>query len=293
MKSKYPVRAVNETGDKTIDVQVLVVPDSAITAGSGAVNLATATGDVTGPSSSTDNAIARFDSTTGKVIQNSTITVSDTGTVAAASGTLTLTSPTLSGSTTISNSNGAGYESTISGSVSSPYDILTILSKGGTGGWLGAMNFDLSYNAGAAFTGLAIRANADGLTANYSFGGLANRSSGNGYNIINIFNGTAPTGTLTNGASFYVTGGEMRVMDAAGNSTLLSPHDTDTNDHIYFSKNTKTGKVLVVETERMWRALNEMLGGGYIHEFDEEPDSPHLPRKDYDKNWQKKTKEKI
>lgn len=95
MKSKYPVRAVNETGDKTIDVQVLVVPDSAITAGSGAVNLATATGDVTGPSSSTDNAIARFDSTTGKVIQNSTITVSDTGTVAAASGTLTLTSPTL------------------------------------------------------------------------------------------------------------------------------------------------------------------------------------------------------
>ena len=52
-------------------------------------------GDVQGPASATDNAIARFDSTTGKVIQNSTITVSDTGTVAAASGTLTLTSPTL------------------------------------------------------------------------------------------------------------------------------------------------------------------------------------------------------
>ena len=95
MKNKYPIRAVNETGDTTIDVQLLQVPDSAITAGSGTVSIATATGDVTGPSSSTDNAIARFDSTTGKVIQNSTITVSDTGTVAAASGTLTLTAPTL------------------------------------------------------------------------------------------------------------------------------------------------------------------------------------------------------
>jgi hypothetical protein len=36
-------------------------------------------GDVTGPASSTDNAIARFDLTTGKVIQNSTITLSDAG----------------------------------------------------------------------------------------------------------------------------------------------------------------------------------------------------------------------
>ena len=40
---------------------------------------ATATGDVVGPASSTDNAIARFDGTTGKLVQNSTATVSDTG----------------------------------------------------------------------------------------------------------------------------------------------------------------------------------------------------------------------
>ena len=34
---------------------------------------------VKGPSSSTDNAVARFDSTTGKVIQNSRATIDDTG----------------------------------------------------------------------------------------------------------------------------------------------------------------------------------------------------------------------
>ena len=38
-------------------------------------------GDVVGPGSATDNAIVRFDSTTGKLIQNSTVTVGDTGNV--------------------------------------------------------------------------------------------------------------------------------------------------------------------------------------------------------------------
>lgn len=36
-------------------------------------------GDTTGAASSTDNALVRFDSTTGKVIQNSTVTLDDTG----------------------------------------------------------------------------------------------------------------------------------------------------------------------------------------------------------------------
>lgn len=48
---------------------------------------------VTGPSSSTDNAIARFDLTTGKIIQNSATTVADTtGTITftAAAGGITL-----------------------------------------------------------------------------------------------------------------------------------------------------------------------------------------------------------
>jgi hypothetical protein len=40
------------------------------------------TGDVVGPASATDNAVARFDSTTGKLIQNSVVTISDTGDIA-------------------------------------------------------------------------------------------------------------------------------------------------------------------------------------------------------------------
>ena len=40
--------------------------------------------DVTGPASSTDNAIARYDGTTGKVIQNSGATIYDSGNFPAA-----------------------------------------------------------------------------------------------------------------------------------------------------------------------------------------------------------------
>ena len=48
-------------------------------------------GDVVGPASATDNAIARFDTTTGKLIQNSVVTVGDTGAV---SGVTTLSAST-------------------------------------------------------------------------------------------------------------------------------------------------------------------------------------------------------
>jgi hypothetical protein len=40
-----------------------------------------AAGDVVGPGSSTDNAVARFDSTTGKIIQNSGVVINDSGEV--------------------------------------------------------------------------------------------------------------------------------------------------------------------------------------------------------------------
>lgn len=77
-RPKAPIRAINETGDTSIDVQLIQVPDSAITAGSNTISIASLTGDVTGPASATDNAIVRFDATTGKVIQNSATTVADT-----------------------------------------------------------------------------------------------------------------------------------------------------------------------------------------------------------------------
>ncbi|NQX75887.1 MAG: hypothetical protein HRT62_20470 [Epibacterium sp.] len=42
---------------------------------------ASGSGDVVGPASATDNAIVRYDATTGKLVQDSVVTVSDTGTI--------------------------------------------------------------------------------------------------------------------------------------------------------------------------------------------------------------------
>lgn len=60
-----------------------------ITDGFGNLSWSTAaSGDVYGPSSATDNAVARFDGTTGKIIQNSAVTIGDDGaTVIAANST--------------------------------------------------------------------------------------------------------------------------------------------------------------------------------------------------------------
>jgi hypothetical protein len=62
-----------------------------------AVNPATV-GDVDGPASSTDNAVVRFDGTTGKLIQNSSVIISDTNDVTGIAS-LTATNAILSGQT--------------------------------------------------------------------------------------------------------------------------------------------------------------------------------------------------
>lgn len=55
---------------------------------------ASGSGDVVGPASSTDNAIVRFDGTTGKLVQNNTqVTIADTGAITQAIGTVTVSTP--------------------------------------------------------------------------------------------------------------------------------------------------------------------------------------------------------
>jgi len=51
--------------------------------GDGVWSTPSGAGDVNGPASSTDNAITRFDSTTGKLLQNSLVTVADDGAITA------------------------------------------------------------------------------------------------------------------------------------------------------------------------------------------------------------------
>jgi len=62
-------------------------------------------GDVVGPTSATDNAVVRFDTTTGKLIQNSVVTIGDTG---AATGFTTLSASTSVTTPIVQASNSGG-----------------------------------------------------------------------------------------------------------------------------------------------------------------------------------------
>jgi hypothetical protein len=61
-------------------------------------------GDVVGPASATDNAVARYDSTTGKLIQNSLVIIDDTGSVTGVNA-LTAESLTVNNNATLGSSN--------------------------------------------------------------------------------------------------------------------------------------------------------------------------------------------
>lgn len=68
---------------------------------------------------------------------------------------------------------------------------------------------------------------------NLKIGTTATRGTTEGTNQLVIANGTAPAGTLTNAASFFVAAGEMKVMDSGGTATLLSQHSSDAPDSLY------------------------------------------------------------
>lgn len=126
--------------------------------------------------------------------------------------------------------------------------------------------------ASRAGIGLILLTGIGGSFSGVQVGGTGStfRSGTEGTNRLDIFDGTAPTGTLSNGISLYSTSGELRVMDAAGNATLLSPHDHLTNEWIYYSRNTVTGQVLRIDMERMMKALDKLLGGGFVQAYIEE-----------------------
>lgn len=101
---------------------------------------------------------------------------------------------------------------------------------------------------------------------NLKIAGTADRATTEGTNHLDIFDGTAPVGTLANGCSIYSTTGELRVMDAAGNATLISPHDDD-GHWIFDSMDTVTGRRLLIDVEKMLRAINERFGWDFVKEF--------------------------
>ena len=64
---------------------------------------------------------------------------------------------------------------------------------------------------------------------------------------------------------------EIFVRDEAGNVTQISPHNSE-GEWQYFSRNTRTGKVVKVNMEKMIRRLEEITGESFMEEWYEDPD---------------------
>ena len=72
-------------------------------------------------------------------------------------------------------------------------------------------------------------------------------------------------GTSQN-ASIYSSAGELWVKDGAGNTTQISPHDPETGEWIFYSKNIKTGRVVRINMEKLVKAVEELTGESFMVE---------------------------
>jgi hypothetical protein len=77
-------------------------------------------------------------------------------------------------------------------------------------------------------SGIAERFSIRTNSGNVKIAGTAVRGTTEGTNHLDIFNGTAPAGTLTNGISIYSASGVPTVMDAAGNANGLGQSSSPT-----------------------------------------------------------------
>jgi hypothetical protein len=129
-----------------------------------------ALGDVVGPASATDNAISRFDATTGKLIQNSLVTVSDTGAISAPVDASISGLTVGKGGGAVSNNTVVGlalYTNT-TGSVNSAFGTYALASNttGSTNNAFGysALGSTTTSSNNAAFGAYALTANTTGAT---------------------------------------------------------------------------------------------------------------------------------
>lgn len=90
----------------------------------------------------------------------------------------------------------------------------------------------------------------------------------NNYGIVLNGDGTGSDivfGT-SNNVKLYASGGDLYVKDAANNVTMLGPHDAETGEWIFYSKNVKTGRVVRVEMEKLVKAVEKLTGEKFMVE---------------------------
>jgi hypothetical protein len=177
------------------------------TDGTNATWTSNGSGDVVGPASATDNAVARYDATTGKLIQNSVVIIGDTGSVTGVNA-LTAESLVVNNNATLGSSNTDSID--VRGRISSDLEPETNNAKDiGTNG----------RNWRDAFFGRTIHTVNLELTGTTSFDGAQGTA---GQVLTSAGTGNTPTWTTpTTGTVTSVTG-TAPVVSSGGATPAIS-----------------------------------------------------------------------
>jgi hypothetical protein len=110
-------------------------------------------------------------------------------------------------------------------------------------------------------------------SGNVLIGGTATPASATA--SLAIFNGIAPTGSVTNGVVLYAedvsSSSELKVRDEAGNVTTLSPHNFDlipegpSEDMAWSYYSERDGKRINVDMLKAIRLLESITGEKLVH----------------------------
>jgi hypothetical protein len=162
-------------------------------------------GDVVGPASATDNAIARYDTTTGKLIQNSLVIVDDTGSVTGVNA-LTAQSLTVNNNATLGSSNTDSID--VRGRISSDLEPETNNAKDiGTNGrnWRDAFFGRTVHTVNLELTGTTSFDGAQGTSGQV----LTSAGTGNTPTWTTPTTGTVTSVDATAGTGISVSGGPI------------------------------------------------------------------------------------
>jgi hypothetical protein len=170
------------------------------------------TGDVVGPASATDNAIARFDLTTGKLIQNSSVIVDDSGSI---TGVASLAAVTAS----ITSAN-AGTAVITTGNLTFSGTAQRITGDMTTTTFANRLSFQTTQTNGA--TSISALPNGTGTSANTNFYNNSDPTNASlllvGANLSETIINSTIRGTGTYLPMTFYTGGSERVrIDTSGN----------------------------------------------------------------------------
>ena len=156
-----------------------------------------------------------------------------------------------------------GIVKTSSGFTSTNNNGLTLGTSGSGSINLSGSNLTISNSA---YTGAIVFSTNSG---NLLVGGTSSPTGGE--NNLVIFDGVIPTAAVPGAALFYVSGGEMNVMDSAGNATQISPHNfslipegpSEPMAWSYYSEN--NGTKINVDMLKLARLLEKMTGEKLVY----------------------------